>query len=308
MGVGNRYFSVSMFLLFMAVCASAVASKPGMEFPACDHPDVFRVADSMQLSGLFRAGVNDAGDLVLVFDSDGSGSATKAFHVALIKGQEASVIADLMADTNVVAQLLVRRGRYLTEMVFQQPEREGLVVSASTLGCTRAELPVQFGNIAHVFQARAVAIYSFPPGRHAVEAVINDFSDRPLILSEETISARYESDSPELSQPLGSGPVWCQAGGPGAISCSWSAGGIGGITAGSCSITCPAWQYACCGFAFGKNCVCRAYDENNPFPSPPPGWPPNPTPPPPDWPPFPPPGDGDDDDEDGDDEERGVGN
>ncbi|WP_376691418.1 hypothetical protein [Wenzhouxiangella sp. EGI_FJ10409] len=108
-----------------------------------------------------------------------------------------------------------------------------------------------------VVNASGVARHDMDPGVRSLDDAISQFMNRSLVERERkpVSSSSSEADTQAL---------YCLAGGPGAVSCSWQPGTIGPIGGGGCQIECsmPQYQYACCGPGV-PYCECKSYDDDS---------------------------------------------
>lgn len=211
-----------------------------------------------EIRGTALARKNHAGDMLIAVDTRADSENGAAVAQRLYR------VAPESADRNGLAPLLTWLGQEAAEVEILELRTEGVfelhvrpvdrmdmvwVAGVDRMGCG-LRTP-RYPQADSVFVVPALGIGKFVPenpGRTLTDLLL-EFEHRALVPDQ------------EKSSPLDLGPqaLFCIAGGPGAVACSWDTGGISPTEGGGCSVECvPQYGYACCGPEL-PNCECKEY-------------------------------------------------
>lgn len=235
-----RLATVSAIAVSTPLFAAPEASLCG---PQGGH--VFERATYFQGRGLIR--LDEDRTIQLILEPAERGKDLELFRIAFF--QEAGPFdAGLLpeADIPVPITILERRATWYHEIeVFVDDDAETtFTFFVDSRDCRMPKPEFQHYLSKQIYPAAALWRSSLAAGTQLDAPKIREAFAHPLIVS--------ESDASTQSV------LWCQAGGPGASSCSINFGSIGPIGSGGCSVSCVPPQYACCGLGFGSNCECRS--------------------------------------------------
>lgn len=196
-----------------------------------------------------RAAVNKAGNLVISLDDDADGRVEQVMRFKFSDQAHAEYAAATWNGAEIELEFrewTVANSPVIQFMVAQNEQPESFVIAPSHMDCLQAFLERQRLTGLDLYPAEIISKSRLPYLDQKSHAeVLSMFDNYPLVRKGD------QEHAPESKDPL-----MCFAGGPGAIACSWSAGDIGPIQGGGCSIECPPGTYACCGPGWGSYCSC----------------------------------------------------
>lgn len=106
-----------------------------------------------------------------------------------------------------------------------------------------------------VVNASGVARHDMAPGVRSLDDAISQFMNRSLVERERKPGSSSSSEADTQA-------LYCLAGGPGAVACSWQPETGGPIGGGGCQVECiPQYQCACCSRGI-PYCGCKSYDDD----------------------------------------------
>lgn len=240
------FFSIASFLSW----PTEVMSKTSDSQVDCNNYRYINPSSFSTQLGFTQAAVSPFDDLILSIDIDADGLVDELLRVHFEQPDIATNLASKWDNKEI--EIEIRKWIINKKSVFQitpaNGEFESFVLMHSTIDCaSKVNSRLQFQNF-DLFSTSSIAEHSFPVlEKSPHKLTLQDFFNHPLEIIDSGMCSSDDSKD----------PLWCMSGGPGAQSCSWSAGGLGPLQGGSCSVTCMIGYYACCGPAFGSRyCSC----------------------------------------------------
>lgn len=230
----------------------------------CSDPAEYRASSVQMVSGFSRAKLNREGNLVITLDHDADERVDRIYRMDLVNTDQRRQALSRWAGREIElrVQTWIIEHRKVHEF-FPIRSKNGFVVASRDYECLEAFIEGQPMPPSPIYLRTAISTHT--PGALVTmshDEAIDAFAEKGLF---EPDSDSVKSEKGHPPPTTHSGPLYCASGGEGATGCSINYGGIGGLTAGSCSVSgCQAPSFACCGPGWGSHCVCRYPDESGP--------------------------------------------